>query len=150
MSKSSVQSVQIKSIQKIWQKIAQKITYKLHQVIQKLYDLAKKVKKLEKRVKYWNAWYNYLLTSLVKYCNQGDSDLKNATLEIILTSTSNKVSGGGWRNQAGEVFSIILHFFIRIWCNSAKKLFHLINALHYPIWHQHCRKVTIWGNPSLF
>ena len=125
MSKRSVQSVQIKSIQKIWQKIAQKITYKLHQVIQKLYDLAKKVKKLEKRVKYWNAWYNYLLTSLVKYCNQGDSDLKNATLEIILTSTSNKVSGGGWRNQAGEFFFYHLTFFHPDMVQLSKKAFSL-------------------------
>ena len=58
----------------------------------------------------------YLLTGLFKYCNQGDSYLKNATSEIILTS--NKVSLLKWerpagvgKNQAGEFFSIILHFF---------------------------------------
>ena len=43
--------LQIKSIQKIWRKIDIEITpeiiCKVHQVIQNLYDLAKKVKKLE-------------------------------------------------------------------------------------------------------
>ena len=109
-------------------------------------------------MKYWeNAWSNYLLTSLFKYCNQGDSDLKNATSEIILTS--NKVSllkwerpAGDGKNQAGEFFFHHLTFFPpdMVQLSKKKKLFHLINALHYPIWHQHCRKVTIWGNPSLF
>ena len=63
-----------------------------------------------------NMWSNYLLVSLFKYCNQGDSDLKNATSEIILTS--NKVSllkwerpAGDGKNQAGEFFFHHLTFF---------------------------------------
>ena len=106
-------------------------------------------------MKYWgNAWSNYSLTSLFKFCKKGD--LKNATSEIILTS--NKVSLLKWKRPAGDgkikqgrFFSIILHFFSPDMVQlSKKKLFNLINALHYPIWHQHCWKVTIWGNPSLF
>ena len=72
----------------------------------------------------------YLLTGLFKYCNQGDSYLKNATSEIILTS--NKVSLLKWERPAGDgrikkgsFFSIILHFFLRICCISAKKAFSL-------------------------
>ena len=46
----------------------------------------------------------YLLTSLFKYCNQGNSNLKNATSEIILTSnlTSNKVSLLKWERPTGD------------------------------------------------
>ena len=74
-------------------------------------------------MKYWeNAWSNYLLASLFKYCN-----LKNATSEIILTS--NKVSLLKWERPVGDgrikqgrfFFHHLTFFFLRIWCNSARK-----------------------------
>ena len=81
----------------------------------------------------------YLLTGLFKYCNQGDSYLKNVTSEIILTS--NKVSLLKWERPAGDgrikkgsfFFHHLTFFFSEYAASQQKKLFHLINALHYPI-----------------